>query len=173
MLANFSTQTGDQVMVDKVSYNFRQPQRGEVIIFKTAGIEKLANEKEGSEDYIKRCVGLDGDLIEIKPPGLFVNSKPATGAAAFEKELKRIDHYPGYTLVRPDDSVGITQGATEANPGGVSQTYYVPTDCYFALGDNSPNSKDSRYWGGVPKQNLVGRGCFVWWPFTERWGWIK
>jgi signal peptidase I len=41
------------------------------------------------------------------------------------------------------------------------------------MGDNSPNSKDSRYWGGVPKANLVGRGYFVFWPFTSRWGWIK
>ncbi len=175
VLANFTTQTGDQVMVDKVTYNFRQPQRGEVIIFKTAGIPRLMNEKEGSEDYIKRCVGLEGDLVEIKQPALFINGKPAEGAAVFEKEAKRIDNYPGYSFVNPNPEVsfGITQGATPSNPFGTSQTYYVPSDCYFALGDNSPNSKDSRYWGGVPKQNMVGRGCFVWWPFTERWGWIR
>ena len=49
----------------------------------------------------------------------------------------------------------------------------MPADCYWAMGDNSPNSKDSRYWGGVPRQNLVGRGYFVFWPFTERWGFIR
>ncbi len=169
VLANYVTQTGDQVLVDKVTYNFRPPRRGEVFIFKTSGIPKLAHERgpdqEGSEDFIKRCVGLAGDLIEVKPPMLLVNGQPATGASSFEKEFKQIDHYPGYTLIDPGESMGVTEGNT--------QSYYVPADCYWAMGDNSPNSKDSRYWGGVPRQNLMGRGYFVFWPFTERWGWIK
>lgn len=175
VLANYVTQTGDQVLVDKVTYNFREPRRGEVIIFKTAGIPKLANERgpdqEGSEDFIKRCVGLAGDLIEVKPPLLYVrkagetSSNLASGAPSFEKEFKQVDGYPGYTLYEGDDIAGTSDGTT--------QTFYVPDDCYWAMGDNSPNSKDSRNWGGVPHQNLVGRGYFVFWPFTSRWGWIK
>ncbi len=66
VLANYVTQTGDQVLVDKVTYNFRPPRRGDVFIFKTSGIPGLANERgpdqEGSEDFIKRCVGLAGDI---------------------------------------------------------------------------------------------------------------
>ena len=188
VLADYETQTGDQVLVDKVTYNFHPPRRGDVFIFKTAGIPSLAYEEgpdqEGSEDFIKRCVGLAGDLIEVKPPKLFVNGQPAAGASAFAKQFARADHYPGYTLIQyenPDDQPGNTcSGATKDpnrpfNPydSGNSQSYYVPADCYWAMGDNSPNSKDSRYWGGVPKQNLVGRGYFVFWPFTSRWGWIK
>jgi signal peptidase I len=169
VIANYVTQTGDQVLVDKVTYNFRPPRRGEVFIFKTAGIPALANERgpnqEGSEDFIKRCVGLAGDLIEVKPPMLLVNGKLAQGASIFKKEFARTDDYPGYTLIDPSESTGVTQDGT--------QSYYVPADCYWAMGDNSPNSKDSRYWGGVPRQNLIGRGYFVFWPFTERWGWIK
>jgi len=161
VLANYVTQTGDKVLVDKVTYNFRPPQRGEVFIFTTAGIEGLKNERhgqEGSEDFIKRCVGLAGDRIKIQPPLLYINDKLAEGSPAYEKEFKRTDHYPGYSLL--DSTTG-------------TEDYYVPTDCYWAMGDNSPNSKDSRYWGGVPRQNLIGRGYFVFWPFTERWGWIK
>jgi signal peptidase I len=169
VLANYVTQTGDQVLVDKVTYNFRSPQRGEVFIFKTAGIPGLAHERgpnqEGSEDFIKRCVGLAGDLIEVKPPVLYVNGNPAQGASSFQMESDRSHNYPGYSLINPEQSTGVTEGNT--------QTYYVPADCYWAMGDNSPNSADSRYWGGVPRQNLVGRGYFVFWPFTERWGWIK
>jgi signal peptidase I len=169
VLANYVTQTGDQVLVDKVTYNFRSPRRGEVFIFKTAGIPGLEHERgpdqEGSEDFIKRCVGLAGDLIEVKPPMLYVNGKLADGAPSFQKEYTQTENYPGYTLVGPSLSSGVTQGMT--------QTYYVPANCYWAMGDNSPNSEDSRYWGGVPRQNLVGRGCFVFWPFTERWGWIR
>jgi signal peptidase I len=186
VLANYVTQTGDQVLVDKVTYNFRAPHRGEVFIFKTSGIPGLANERgpdqEGSEDFIKRCVGLAGDLIEVKPPVLSVNGKPADSAPSFAKEFAQTDHYPGYSLVEFEDGpAGTTCTGVTSDPSRRfdpfdkknSQTYYVPTDCYWAMGDNSPNSKDSRYWGGVPRQNLVGRGYFVFWPFTERWGWIK
>ena len=188
VLANYETQTGDQVLVDKVTYNFHPPRRGDVFIFKTSGIPSLANEEgpdqEGSEDFIKRCVGQAGDLIEVKPPQLFVNGKLATGATAFAKQFARSDNYPGYTLVRyenPDDLAGNTcTGVTkdlnrpfDPFDSGNSQSYYVPADCYWAMGDNSPNSEDSRYWGGVPKQNLVGHGYFVFWPLTSRWGWIK
>ena len=180
VLANYVTQTGDQVLVDKVTYNFRPPQRGEVIIFKTSGIPSLANERgpdqEGSEDFIKRCVGLAGDLIEVKPPVLDVNGKPAEGAPSFAKEFVQSDHYPGYSLVDYSEGTGVTRDPSrpfDPFDKDNAQTYYVPTDCYWAMGDNSPYSKDSRYWGGVPRQNLVGRGYFVFWPFTSRWGWIK
>jgi signal peptidase I len=170
VVANFVTQTGDQVLVDKVTYNFRAPRRGEVFIFKTSGIQKLDQEREpdqeGSQDFIKRCVGLAGDLIEVKPPFLYVNKQLASGAPSFAKEFEKKDNYPGYSLYEPPTDI---EGSNEGN----TQVFYVPVDCYWAMGDNSPNSKDSRNWGGVPRQNLIGRGCFVFWPFTERWGWIK
>jgi signal peptidase I len=182
VLANYVTQTGDQVLVDKVTYNFHPPRRGDVFIFKTSGIPGLANERgpdqEGSEDFIKRCVGLAGDLIEVKPPVLYVNNAPAEGAPSFAKEFTQSENYPGYSLIDYVD--GLCSGVTkdQGRPFDPfdkdnSQTYYVPADCYWAMGDNSPNSKDSRYWGGVPKQNLVGRGYFVFWPFSERWGFIR
>jgi signal peptidase I len=190
VLANYVTQTGDQVLVDKVSYNFRSPRRGEVFIFKTAGIAGLENERgpdqEGSEDFIKRCVGLAGDVIQVKPPLLLINGALATGAPAFTHQFSRTDNYPGYTLAPYDrgdfggapnaSSVGTTQDASrpfDPTDAKNSQTYYVPADCYWAMGDNSPNSLDSRYWNGVPRQNLIGRGYFVFWPFTSRWGWIR
>ena len=183
VLANYVTQTGDQVLVDKVTYNFRSPRRGEVFIFKTSGIplldrDRARKQQEGSEDFIKRCVALAGDLVEVKPPLLDINGKPAEGALAFAKEFAQTDAYPGYSLVdyMRGDGTGATRDPNrpfDAFDKDNSQTYYVPADCYWAMGDNSPNSEDSRYWGGVPKQNLVGRGYFVFWPFTERWGWIK
>ena len=174
LLANYVTQTGDQVLVDKVSYNFHGPRRGDVFIFKTAGIPKLVNERgpnqEGSEDFIKRCIGFAGDIITVKPPMVYANDQLVTGASSFAQEFGRLDNYPGYSLYDIGDNVGSTEKDAQ---GHDVQTYYVPADCYWAMGDNSPNSKDSRNWGGVPRQNLVGRGYFVFWPFTSRWGWIK
>jgi signal peptidase I len=194
VLANYVTQTGDQVLVDKVTYNFHPPRRGDVFIFKTSGIPGLANERgpdqEGSEDFIKRCVGLAGDVIKVVPPQLYVQQdgdtmKLADFTTSFAKEFAQSDNYPGYSLVEWGDApagstcTGVTQDPNRPfdprNPFDKdnAQTYYVPADCYWAMGDNSPNSKDSRYWGGVPRQNLVGRGYFVFWPFTSRWGFIR
>jgi signal peptidase I len=186
VLANYVTQTGDQVLVDKVTYNFRPPHRGDVFIFKTAGIPKLDSERaakhqEGSEDFIKRCVGLAGDLIEVTPPQLSFQPEGEAkrledSAASFALEFQQKDDYPGYTLIQYYQSTGTTKDLTKPfDPFDKdnTQTYYVPTDCYWAMGDNSPYSEDSRYWGGVPKQNLVGRGYFVFWPFTKRWGFIR
>jgi signal peptidase I len=53
------------------------------------------------------------------------------------------------------------------------EPFRVPERNYFAMGDNSANSFDSRYWGGVPEENLVGRGLLVYWPFTRHWGLIR
>jgi signal peptidase I len=199
VLANYVTQTGDQVLVEKVTYNFRGPARGDVFIFKTAGIPSLAHElgpdQEGSEDFIKRCVGFGGDIMEVKPPFLYVtpsgesSANLVTGASVFAKEFTQApsypggQNYPGYSLVNWDPAYGpgnSTVGDTadmnrpfDPYDKNNSQTYVVPADNYWAMGDNSPYSKDSRYWGGVPKQNLVGRGYFVFWPFTARWGFIR
>jgi signal peptidase I len=199
VLANYVTQTGDQVLVDKVTYNFRGPARGDVIVFKTAGIPALKNElgpdQEGSEDFIKRCIGFGGDIIQVKPPFLYVtpsgesSANLVSGATAFQHEFTQTPAYPGgppypgYCLVNWDTSygegtfsVGDTQNTNvtfDAYDKNNSQTYVVPADNYWAMGDNSPYSKDSRYWGGVPRQNLVGRGYFVFWPFTPRWGFIR
>jgi signal peptidase I len=186
-LANYVTQTGDQVLVDKVTYNFHDPRRGDVIVFKTAGIPMLDEQRarkreEGSEDFIKRCAGLAGDLIEVTPPKFYIQppGEPkhlADAAPAYAKEFAQTDSYPGYTLLDYTQGLGLgvtkdTNRPYDAFDKDNTQTYYVPADCYWAMGDNSPDSEDSRYWGGVPRQNMVGRGYFVFWPFTSRWGWI-
>ena len=121
-------------------------------------------------------MGLAGDIITVQPPVLYINGQPASGAPSFAKEFARTDDYPGYTLLDAGEGTGMTKDPTRRydpyDPDN-AQTYYVPADCYWAMGDNSPYSKDSRSWGGVPRQNLIGRGCFVFWPFTSRWGFIR
>jgi len=57
--------------------------------------------------------------------------------------------------------------------GDADMPFRLPPKCYFALGDNSYHSSDSRDWGVVPEQNLMGRGVFVYWPFTSHWGLIR
>jgi len=161
------TDTGDHVFVNKVAYNFRSPRRGEVFVFSTQGIptdENLAHPGGPSQYYIKRLAGLPGDTLRIDPPRLFINGAPATGFA-FERVMA------GSPLA-PDGSYrGYTNGPRYLTEP--EAPFRLPEKAYFALGDNSYNSADSRYWGTVPQENLMGCGLFVYWPFTKHWGFIK
>ena len=169
IIARGAIDTGDQVFVDKFSYNFVKPHRGDVFVFRTDNIPAIRPDPEtGPPFYIKRLAGLPGDTLRIDPPFLYVNGKKAEGFG-FERVMSAKPPYRGYApgkeqLSQPD------------------RTYTVPKDGYFALGDNSYNSFDGRYWGPVPQQNLVGRGLLVYWPFyphglaarsAGQWGLIR
>ncbi|MCX6936005.1 MAG: signal peptidase I, partial [Verrucomicrobia bacterium] len=163
ILANFSSATGDHLFVNKFIFQIRKPRRAETFVFTTDKIEGIESGLrlrgiEGSQYYIKRCVAVGGDVLEVRPPELWINGQPAQNPAC-QRVAAQKDGYPGYTfgpsyLAKPGDE------------------YRVPAKDYWAMGDNSPNSFDSRGWGPVPAANLVGKGAFVYWPITKRWGLI-
>ena len=160
IIARGAIDTGDQVFVDKFSYNFVKPHRGDVFVFRTDHIPAIRPDPEtGPPFYIKRLAGLPGDALRIDPPFLYVNGKKAEGFG-FERVMSAKPPYRGYA-----------PGKEYLSPP--DRPYTVPKDGYFALGDNSYNSFDSRYWGPVPQQNLVGRGLLVYWPFYPHWGLIR
>jgi signal peptidase I len=158
--------TGDHVFVDKMSYHFRRPARGDVFVFNTLGIptqENLMSRMEGpSQFYIKRLTGLPGDVLQIRPPDLLINGKRAS-EQPIQKVMSCTNDYRGYSTGAPGMRVLATP----------EQTYELPPSSYFALGDNSYNSSDSRYWGTVPQKNIMGRGVLVYWPFTKHLGLIR
>ena len=164
--------TGDHVFVNKIAYNFRLPRRGEVFVFSTANIltqENQQNPGGPSQYYIKRLAGLPGDELRIDAPQLYINGHLATGPA-FERVMAVKDGYRGYSnppLARGPMDPGAKYLTSSDSP------YSIPEKRYFALGDNSYNSADSRYWGTVPQDNLMGCGLFVYWPFNNHWGLIK
>jgi signal peptidase I len=170
--------TGDHVFVDKFTYNFRPPQRGEVFVFSTAGIPLLNRPGTPSQFYIKRLAGLPSDNLRIDPPRLFVN-----GEVAKEEPFQRV--MSGTIQDPPNAYRGYGNGAARQgydqqvyvdrmqHLGTPLSTYTVPDHSYVALGDNSYNSLDSRAWGSVPEKNVMGRGVLVYWPFTSHWGRIR
>lgn len=164
ILANYSSATGDHLFVNKMIYQFSKPERADTFVFTTEGIEGIESGLrlrgiEGSQYYIKRCVALGGDVLQVRPPVLWINGQPALQPAV-QRVAAQKDGYPGYTF-------GPSYLAS------ANDEYRVPGKDYWAMGDNSPNSFDSRGWGAVPAKNLVGKGAFVYWPFTKRWGLIR
>lgn len=157
-------QAGDQVFVDRMTYQFRDPSSADVFVFKTTGIRGIEMNLDpamGSQFYIKRLAGMPGQTLRISAPELFLDGKEAPNAP-FRRVMSCKNDYRGYS--NPAAAQYLT------NP---EETFTVPPHAYFALGDNSYNSSDSRYWGIVPERNVIGRGFFVYWPFSERWGFIR
>lgn len=156
----FDVLTGDQLFVDRMSYHFVKPSVGQGFVFRTGKIDSPYMKERNTgrqidEYYVKRLVGTPGDTLAIKDYTLFRNGKPITGAAAFGKNARREDRYVGYRNTH-DLEIG--------------KTMTVPADHYMALGDNSANSQDSRYWGYISAKEVIGRPIFIYYPFTKRWG---
>jgi len=157
--------SGDHVFVDKVTYNFRKPQLGDVFVFKTIGIryiqQRLADGVD-SQHYIKRLAGLSGQTLRIDPPLLYIDGE-LPDVPSLKRVMSLENGYQGY-------SNGPANGPSFPYLGNPEATFTLPEGTYFALGDNSYHSSDSRNWGVVPEENVAGRGFFVIWPFTDRWG---
>ena len=112
----------------------------------------------GAPFYIKRLAGLAGRHAADRAADLlYVNGKLAEGFG-FQRVMAAKDGYRGY---RPGPAISVRSDENVSR---------CPPHSYFAMGDNSYNSFDSRYWGPVPEKNLVGRGLFVYWPFIPHWG---
>ena len=153
-ILSFDILTGDLLFVDRISYNFIKPSIGSGFVFKTGNIPAL-KERVGDRYFVKRLVGLPGDKLEVKPPVLWRNGKPIDGSPAFGRNAHQEGLYPGYT----------NNGSLPAG-----ETLTIPEHSYFAMGDNSPDSYDSRGWGFVPEKDVVGRPLFIYYPLTTRWG---
>ena len=176
---------GDLILVNKFHYGVRLPvlnkkiidnhpvQRGDVMVFRYPLDTRL--------DYIKRVVGLPGDEITYVNQTLSVNGKPVVESAQGEHYdedsfsyspmfLEKLGDVEHKIRVNPQRSLGLRPKANfpffencRYSPEGV--TCKVPAGHYFMMGDNRDNSEDSRYWGFVPDENIVGKAFFVWMNF--------
>ncbi|MDR0902733.1 MAG: signal peptidase I [Opitutaceae bacterium] len=159
---SFDIITGDQLFVDRMSYHFTRPNIGSGFVFRTDNIPALMRKNKPSY-YIKRLAGQPGDTLEIRPPVLYRNNEPISGAAAFASNHNREGRYLGYV----NGYASVDYPTPLLLP---QEHYHVSENGYIALGDNSNNSLDSRMWGEVPKKDVVGRPLWVFYPFTSHWG---
>lgn len=168
---------GDHLFVDRMTYNFVPPSRGQIIVFETRGIDGLPQD----QFYIKRLVALSGEKVQVGDDRhLIIDGK------RLDASTSHFDNVYGFDPKQPGrDSLfsghvnqkllEIFQPFTRSlNPQlftDEATPYSVRPDHFMVMGDNTMNSLDSRYWGDFPSGNVIGRALFVYWPITDRFGW--
>jgi len=125
---------GDYLIIDELSYQFRAPQRGEVVVFKYPN--------DTTQRYIKRIIGLSGETIEINSGKVFVYQDGVPQA------LDELAYLTQFTQTQGDIKIALNK------------------DEYFVLGDNRSLSADSRSWGTLPEEDIIGRVVLRAWPFS-------
>jgi signal peptidase I len=157
--------TGDHLFVDRLTYNFRRPQRGEIIVFKTRDIPIPG--QTADQFYIKRLIGLPGESISIGDDRhVRVNGVRLDASTPHFKNVYGFDpntraresHYSGHVL---DSRSHLKTSADKL---------IVRDKHYTVFGDNALNSADSRFWLDFPEQNIMGQAWLVYWPYSSRFG---
>jgi signal peptidase I len=144
---------GDHVLVEKLSYRFGSPQRGDIVVVDMKDIT-------GSEIfYIRRVAAIPGETVSISPPHLLVNNEPVSQPQIFAEISSRTNGHAGFMLA--------PKGLTNAILDDVSKTITLGDDEYFLLGDRTISCTDSRFWGAAPRKSIVGRVARVYWPFNR------
>lgn len=152
--------TGDYIIVNKTAYWNHSPQRGDIVVFKTKGIDSPIIEK--AANYIHRIVGLPGETISIRPPNILVNGKPVTEPEILNTISKGLNGYSGYTLATDTIPTILT---------GEDKSITLADDEYLEIGDN-PLSLDGRYYGPIKKSAILGKAVYRYAP-SNRKGWIE
>ena len=160
---------GDHVMVDRVTLapvahwapfvHYRDVRRGDIIVFFKPGYPDLF--------LVKRVVGVPGDHVHLRDGTVYLNGKAQNEPLAVKTD------YSNYSPYRDDFPAVPTTESSEVEPTWAEELptliqggdLVVPAGHYFAMGDNRPMSLDSRYWGPVPRENIVGRPLFNYWSF--------
>ena len=139
---------GDLILTSNRAYKSEQPRRGDIVVFTTRDIGEIARRSGEPETiYVKRVVGLPGDRLEISDATLRVNGIPTT----FGDPEKPLQYFEMGKWLQSNGS----------------EPYSVPENCYFVLGDNSRNSYDSRFWGPIRREAILGRVTKIYWPWSR------
>lgn len=133
-------ENGDYLIIDEISYRFRDPQRGEVVVFKYPN--------DPSQRYIKRIIGLPGEIVEIEDGKVVIFNQDTPYLPLRSQILDESDYLSSFVF---------TAGRVRAT---------LDEDEYFVLGDNRASSADSRRWGSLDQEDIVGKVFIRAWPFA-------
>jgi signal peptidase I len=175
VVANLRVSAGDHLFVDRLTYNFKKPSRGEIIVFETKGIDTLPQD----QFYIKRMVVLPGDHVQIGDDRhLVINGQRLDASTPHFENIygfnpntpPRESQFSGHVNGTVAQQYGLYPNLAPLFPD--AETIYTNgPDSYMVMGDNTCNSSDSRTWGSLPAENVIGKSFFVYWPITKRFGW--
>ncbi|MGA2090925.1 MAG: signal peptidase I [Endomicrobiales bacterium] len=176
---------GDHLFVNKYVYGFHNPlgdgrrfwpirhvQRGDIVVFRCPPSALSMGEREEgvNKDFIKRCVALGGDMVEVKNKKLYVNNQPVN-----EPYVNFVDPvtYPFVRIFPTQEQYQRTWESgrfNEFSPDAIRDNFgpvMVPPGNYFVMGDNRDKSFDSRFWGPLPDKLLKGKALFLYWPINR------
>lgn len=167
--------SGDHILVDRLTYNFRRPERGEIIVFNNDGLPH----EHGHSYYMKRLIGLPGDRIQIgNDRHLIINGHRQTKKTPHFEQIysfhgpPRDSAYSGYLNDFEAHRLGFPRGAIAPKFPNQNTVLTVRPGHCFVLGDNTVSSYDGRHWGDFPLDKIVGRAWLDYWPNSDRLGWI-
>ncbi|MFC4598895.1 signal peptidase I [Cohnella hongkongensis] len=144
----------ERIIVNKIIYDIREPKRGEVIVFHVP---------EEGRDFIKRIIALPGETVKVEGDQVYINGEPL--AETYLQEAYDKAHSQGVLYNRYDGDR--SNFPNSSFPDGV-----VPEGTVFVMGDNRPNSEDSRMIGYIPVDRIVGRADLIFWPIQD-FKWVK
>lgn len=173
---------GDHLLVNKFIYgpripftdirifSWKEPQRGEIIVFKYP--------EDESKNFIKRIVGLPGDKLEIKKGALFINDRPvptvALGASEGKDQASGSPSYDKPKLL--EEQLGLVKHTIQYLRDQSEYNFgprLVPAESVFVMGDNRDNSQDSRFWGFVKYDKILGRALIIYWSWDGNDRWVR
>ena len=176
---------GDHLVVDRITLappakwmplvHYREPRRGDIVVF-IKPVAEPQPDADGNPQYfflVKRLIGVPGDHIHLRDGIVILNGvaqpppKDGSNDAGSTIDQMFLDEFPSIPPAQAPSGAATEGWAVDAPNHVVDGDLVVPAGMYFMMGDNRHNSLDSRYWGFVPRQNIVGRPLFNYWSFKS------
>jgi signal peptidase I len=157
MAAGFVKQ-GDHILVSKAAYWFKQPQRGDIVVFSTDGVNSPLVRKHTC--FVKRIVGLPGETISLEPPYIIANGSKLLEPPILRKISEGLNGYAGYSFATPTSS-----GALLTTP---EDRLALGADEYLLFGDNTKSSLDGRYFGPIKRSFIIGKVFLIYAPADRK-----